>query len=96
MWVRSQDKMKLIKCKNLEISLVEEPYILLSTMDKKIKEHLGQWQIKDYNSVLGYYSTKEKALTVLDKIETHLELLEYKTCGREVIFPMPQDDEVKI
>ena len=44
--------------------------------------------------VLGTYSTKEKALKVLDMIETHLEELEYKIHNREVVFQMPQDDEV--
>ena len=43
---------------------------------------------------LGTYSTKEKALKVLDMIETHLEELEYKIHNREVVFQMP-DDEVK-
>ena len=43
--------------------------------------------------VLGTYSTKEKALKVLDMIETHLEELEYKIHNRNVIFQMP-DDEV--
>ena len=43
--------------------------------------------------VLGKYSTKEKALKVLDMIETHLEELEYKIHNRDVIFQMP-DDEV--
>lgn len=45
--------------------------------------------------VLGNYSSKEKALKVLDMIETHLEELEYKINDREVVFKMPQDDEVK-
>lgn len=45
--------------------------------------------------VLGTYSTKEKALKVLDMIETHLEELEYKIHDREVVFKMPQDNEVK-
>ena len=40
--------------------------------------------------VLGTYSTKEKALKVLDMIETHLEIHD-----REVVFKMPQDDEVE-
>ena len=34
--------------------------------------------------VLGKYSTKEKALKVLDMIETHLEELEYKIHNRNV------------
>ena len=44
--------------------------------------------------VLGNYSSKEKALKVLDMIETHLEELEYKIHNRNVIFQMP-DDEVE-
>ena len=45
--------------------------------------------------VLGKYSTKEKALKVLDMIETHLEELEYKIHNRNVVFQMPQDEDVE-
>ena len=38
------------------------------------------------------YAIKEKALKVLDMIETHLEDLEYKIHNREVVFQMPDDD----
>lgn len=81
MWVRSQEKERLMKC-----------------------EHFGFYQeSKNCNIIwgnesclwLGVYSTKEKALNVLDKIQTHLELLEYKASGREIIFQMPQDSEVE-
>ena len=72
MWVRSQDKMILRDCKDLEISLVEEPYIVFSNMEKKQKEHLGQWQIKECATVVAYYSTKEKALKVLDLLQKYV------------------------
>lgn len=45
--------------------------------------------------VLGTYSTKEKALKVLDMIETHLEYLEYQVHNREVIFVMPNDEDLE-
>ena len=45
--------------------------------------------------VLGTYSTKEKALKVLDMIETHLEELEYKIHNREVVFKMPDDEVIE-
>lgn len=50
----------------------------------------GTIQIWDGCSVLGKYSTEEKALKVLDRIE---ELIENQ-CG--LTFHMPTDDEVKV
>lgn len=79
MWVRSQDKTRLLK--------VEDARIGYNYVCSEI------WA--NNNCILGTYSTKEKALKVLDMIETHLEHLEYEVSGREIIFQMPADEEVK-
>lgn len=44
----------------------------------------------DYYYILGEYSTKEKALKVLDEIQKRTEYLYPKA------FQMPQDDEVEV
>ena len=77
LWIRSQDKEKIINCYALEIDLGDGKSICSS------------------GYVLGTYSTKEKALKVLDMIETHLEELEYKIHNREVVFKMPDDEVIE-
>lgn len=85
-WIRSQDKEKIINCYALEIDLGDGKSICSS------------------GYVLGTYSTKEKALNVLDMIEK--KIIENNTiiCNekeyakyvgiRNCVFQMP-DDEVK-
>lgn len=68
MWIRSQDRKKLIELHDVTIY-----------HDKQIWAGC---------SFIGEYSTEEKALKVLDRIE---ELIENQ-CG--LTFYMPQDDEV--
>lgn len=74
MWVRSQEKDRLIKC-----------------------EHFGFHQeSKNCNIIwgnesclwLGVYSTKEKALKVLDMIESFIDY-------GDTLFAMPSDEEVE-
>ena len=82
-WIRSQDKEILAECNVLKLKYTSVNNIFYIYADSK-----GE---KVY---LGGYSTKEKALKVLDMIETHLEELEYKIHDREVVFKMPHDNEV--
>lgn len=42
---------------------------------------------------LGIYSTKEKALKVLDQIQYNIELFDHEPT---MVFQMPQDEEVEI
>lgn len=79
LWVRSQNKEILM---NLEYFEIQEPNY------EEVKA-----VIFSSGYILGGYSTKEKALKVLDMIETHLEDLEYKIHNRNVIFQMPDDEE---
>jgi hypothetical protein len=74
MWIRSQDKEMLIKA--VCIYLGGENHICASSAEWKY------WYI-------GKYSTKEKALKVLDEIQ---KLIYDYQLG--VVFQMPQDDEV--
>lgn len=78
MWIRSQDKEMLIKA--VCIYLGGENYedcICASSAEG------NKWYI-------GEYSTKEKALKVLDEIQ---KLIYDYQLG--VVFQMPQDDEVE-
>lgn len=48
-------------------------------------------QIWDVSSLLGKYSTEEKALKVLDQIQYNMELFEHELT---MVFQMPTDNEV--
>lgn len=90
MWIRSQDKTKLKKVNEIFIDR-EEIYdkqrsIFVPFNEKSDYNIIGyQYHIND----LGTYSSKEKALKVLDYIETFLNE------GTSGIFQMPQENQVK-
>lgn len=94
MWIRSQDKTRLINCEELTLMLNTEMC----------------WDIKDnYAKVLGSYSTREKALKVLDMIQEQIDQQEeFKAQGEErpnntsyrrlmkFVFQMPQDESLEV
>ena len=75
MWIRSQNEEILMQVDVLEIS----EYGISKPKAYNIESHCY---------VLGTYSTKEKALKVLDEIE------ETMCCGNE-FYQMPENDEVE-
>ena len=93
MWIRSQDLYTLIKCE------------CLSVRQCASKNHCV---IGDERIVLGEYSTVDKALKVLDEIQTCI-MTEHRFSTEDVncigkyftkewkeIYQMPQDYEVEI
>lgn len=86
MWVRSQDKEALT---NGDIIYYCDKYGMIRCGKVGSSD--------DYDLVLAVYSTKEKALKVLDMIERLIKdqiRLHYEW-QIEVVFQMPQDDEVE-
>lgn len=79
MWIRSQNKKILSK--------VNE--VLICTMDDNKYFIEGFWNRG--SDTLGIYSTEEKALKVLDKIQYNMELFEHELI---MVFQMPTDTEV--
>ena len=76
LWIRSQDKEILAECNVLIVSPSENNgfYTYADSKGEKV--------------YLGHYSTREKALKVLDEIQYYI--------GRQrVIFQMPLDSEVE-
>ena len=62
LWIRSQDKMKLVNNCNLYISNeIRNEYVIEDLSNKYLK--------------LGTYQTKERALEVLDEIQSHLNTM---------------------
>lgn len=82
-WIRSQNKELLM---NLEYFEIQEPNY------EEVKS-----VIFSSGYILGGYSTKEKALKVLDMIEEWINDLEFsrnvKSCRCKFVYQMP-DDEV--
>lgn len=79
MWIRSQDKTKL---ENTDMVFVDKNYIT---------DGITHYNVESIRTTLGTYSTKEKALKVMDMIEKEIRL---DTCQTR-IFQMPQDSEVE-
>lgn len=98
MWIRSQDKRRIIKCEEITIDYLNGQF-----NDEQLKMLNTQkgWGLKNKYHVLGFYSTKEKALKVLDMIQDAIGgVPETDIKGNVIgiavkkIFQMPQDDEV--
>lgn len=93
MLIRSQDKMSLVKFENIVININNingKEIICWSQMNPGEDEYIS----------LGYYSTKAKAMKVLDMIqEAYCEFMAIRNddmwCGKESVFQMPEDSEVK-
>ncbi len=62
LWIRSQDKTKLVKVDNISS---------LDIADDYEKEVHSLWN--DCKGVLGIYKTKERALEVLDEIQSSMK-----------------------
>jgi hypothetical protein len=82
MMVRTQDKLGLIKCKQI------------TTMPPH-KSEKG-WSIiesceQEYYYILGYYSTQEQCIKVVDMLHNY-----YRSPHRDyTVFVMPQESEVR-
>lgn len=84
MWIRSQNKYCLMNCKNVMVyENIKMNIVVIITND-------GTDVNDGADVILGTYSTKEKALKVLDQI---VEEINYGDLQN--VFVMPQDDEVK-
>ena len=97
MWIRSQDKTVLIKCNNFSVECYTDSKTNIKSFDiETIESHNGTY------TTLGSYSTKEKALKVLDKIHSGIirngMIYAHEYSGSGVrdydVFIMPQDSEV--
>lgn len=63
-WIRSQDKKSLLLCKSFDVDCNNDNYIILANYELKNNEKLY--------SPIGYYSSVEKAVKVLDMIQDHI------------------------
>ena len=94
MLIRSQNKMSLVKFKNIVININNisgKEIICWSQLNPGEDEYIS----------LGHYSTKAKAMKVLDMIqEAYCKFMSVKNddawSGKESVFYMPEDSEVEI
>lgn len=82
MWIRSQDRKSLLEIENVEIDSINQVW--------GIDKLLGKY------SMLGEYSTSEKALIVFNEIQDELDSEEFYITDLPDVYEMPQDDEVEV
>lgn len=80
MWIRSQDKLKIVDVIVVYIAKYDNVF-RIESYEASHKDEEDWWY-------LGRYSTKEKALKVLDMIEDAI------IRDNSIPFNMPDDDEV--
>lgn len=77
MWIRSQNGTILIDCDSFAVEDHSDKYEVITLSCKS-----------GISIILGTYSTKEKALAVLDDIQ------EWYECSYGETFQMPEDEDV--
>ena len=82
LWIRSQDKLDLLKCKSIHIeeipSSTEVTILCYASGDKY--------------STIGYYKSKERALEVLDEIQNKICPVDLINIGYgTIVYEMPEE-----
>lgn len=87
-WIRTKDKERLINCKSLYIGII---HFGNGGKGGNGIESYGIYE-DEVIGTLGNYNSKEKALKVLDMIKNHIQ----SRVNEDMVFQMPQDEEVKL
>lgn len=82
MWIRSQDRKSLLEIEDVEIDSINQIW--------GIDKLLGKY------SMLGEYSTSEKALIVYNEIQDELDSEEFYITDSPDVYQMPQDEDVEV
>ena len=82
MWIRSQDRKSLLEIEDVEIDSINQIW--------GIDKLLGKY------SMLGEYSTSEKALIVFNEIQDELDSELFYETDVPDIFEMPLDEDVEV
>ena len=92
----------LVKSQNKKMLIPIQKFVFAVTIDNKIiaSRNLYMKPSQSCESVIGVYSTTEKAIKVLDMIaNTYTDTLWTDTnmiIANRVVFEMPQDNEVEV
>ena len=94
LWIRSQDKMNLVKVRQIGVNYQDNKQII-ANYTPELYANSGE-----YYELLGTYKTKERAIEVLDEIQDELIGSDFMpiekneevflTCGSAKIYEMPE------
>ena len=89
LWIRSQDREKLVKCDDIVIRK-----LLFDETAKKKYDYsiVGYFDKETEYEILGFYKTKERALEVLDEIQT--EISNYVGTMAQIVYEIPLEQEI--
>ena len=98
LWVRSQDKEKLLKCNDIAISnnMINER----ESIKFKGYKIVGYFDKNTEYEILGTYKTKERAIEILDEVQNKLNIRHCDDVGTQfilinemtpVIYEMPKE-----
>ena len=71
LWIRSQDKMNLVKVRQIGVNYQDNKQII-ANYTPELYENSG-----GYYELLGTYKTKERALEVLNEIQNKINLINW-------------------
>jgi hypothetical protein len=80
LWIRNQDKTRLVKVCSLEYGEYNETHYINGYCVNEVD-----------NYDLGTYKTKERALEVLDEIQRHLVVINDKNDNLFYVYEMPEE-----
>ena len=82
LWIRSQDKINLVKIRQISLNYSNKKQII-ANYTPELYENSGV-----YYELLGTYKTKERAIEILDEIQSLLQpTIEYKPIVQEEYNP---------
>jgi len=87
LWIRSQDKSKIVKVNELYSSLQED----FGTGKFGIYSSNTNYYQKERPLLLGNYKTKERALEVLNEIQCHLVNINDNRDSYFYVYEMPKE-----
>ena len=84
MWIRSQDKIRLVNVKGCYIYNTSS--FKDDTQEYRVAGLISEPSVEGTHWILGVYKTKEKAMKVLDEIENRI------ISSESGVFQMPEDE----
>ena len=84
LWIRSQDKMNLVKIRQISLNYSNKKQIIANYTPESYENSGG------YYELLGTYETKERALEVLDEIQ-RIFYNNQKYINNVVVYEMPEE-----
>ena len=84
LWIRSQDKMNLVKIRQISLNYSNKKQIIANYTPESYENSGG------YYELLGTYETKGRAIEVLDEIQDLLQNA-YVGGSNRIVYQMPKD-----